>query len=82
MDAHTDSPSSRTAAHRSWPVRLYRLGAEPTADLSGSTSAEERLEMMWPLALEAWGMAGLSVPTYTREQAPVGRRFGLELPER
>jgi hypothetical protein len=53
---------------------VYRLGAEPGDDLSGTTTAEERLAMMWPLALEAWTLAGLSVPGYARHETPVARR--------
>ena len=40
-----------------WPVRVYRLGSEPPADLSATTTAEERLEMVWALTLEADGEA-------------------------
>lgn len=29
--------------------------------------------MMWPLALEAWGVAGLPIPDYPRKQAPILR---------
>lgn len=53
-----------------WPVRKFRLGSEPSDDLSTSTTAEERLEMMWPLALEAWSLAGKSLPEYGREATP------------
>jgi hypothetical protein len=56
-----------------WPVRVYRLGGEPPADLSASTTAEERLAMMWPLALEAWSLLG-PLPDYERGATPVARR--------
>jgi Ni/Co efflux regulator RcnB len=62
------------ALRRSWPVRKYRLGLEPSDDLSDSTTAEERLEMMWPLTLEAWSLAGKALPAYRRHEAVV-RRF-------
>lgn len=58
----------------SWPVRAYRLGAEPGDDLSGSTTPEERLAMMWPLALEAWELTGWPLPRYSRGETPVRRR--------
>lgn len=32
--------------------------------------------MMWPLALEAWALAGLSVPDYPIADAPV-RKISL-----
>lgn len=61
----------RATARRSWPVRLFRLGDEPSDDLSPVTTPEERVAMMWPLALEAWALAGRSVPTYARSETPV-----------
>jgi hypothetical protein len=51
------------------------LGAEPSDDLSGTTTAEERLAMMWPLALEAWALSGRPIPDYERSAAPVRRRL-------
>ncbi len=55
-----------------WPVRKYRLGEEP-CDLLDGTTAEERIEMMWPLALEAWSLSGRVVPDYERKNSPVHR---------
>ncbi len=60
--------SGRTRAD--WPVRLHRLGDEPGDDLSATTTAEERLAMMWPLALEAFSLLG-PLPDYRRQDAPV-----------
>jgi hypothetical protein len=57
-----------------WPVRRYRLGEEPGDDLSGPTTAEERLAMMPGLAAEAWSLSGAPLPTYARRDAPVARR--------
>jgi hypothetical protein len=69
-----DRPAaSRADSRKSWPVRKYRLGEEPSDDLSDSTTPEERLEMMWPLALEAWTLAGKPLPDYERSAAPVLR---------
>ncbi len=58
----------------SWPIRRYQLGGEPSDDLSGSTTAEERLAMVEALTAEAWALTGKSVPTYTRQQTPIERR--------
>ena len=66
--------SRAAAARRSWPVRVYRLGAEPGDDLGPTTTAEARLAMMWPLALEAWTLAARPVPTYSRAETPVSLR--------
>jgi hypothetical protein len=63
--------AARRAARGTWPVRRYRLGEEPADDLSSSTTAEQRLAMMWPLALEAWSLTGQPLPDYTRESIPV-----------
>jgi hypothetical protein len=65
------------ADRRRWPVRVYRLGAEPDDNLAASTTAEQRLAMMWPLAVEAFVVAGREVPSYARCDAPVAvRRLG------
>ena len=59
MSDHSDEArKARAAARRDWPVRKFRLGHEPGDDLSATTTAEERLAMMWPLAMEAWTLAG------------------------
>jgi hypothetical protein len=57
-----------------WPVRKFRLGEEPSDDLSHATTAEERLAMVWTLTLEAWALLGEPLPEYTRETMPV-RKF-------
>jgi hypothetical protein len=59
----------RAALRGAWPVRRLKLGEE-SDDLSAVTTATERIAMMWPLAMEAWVMAGLTVPDYTRETMP------------
>ena len=58
-----------------WTVRVYRLGEEPTDDISGETTPEERLGMMWRLTLEAWQAAGRPIPSYDRAHIPA-RLFG------
>jgi hypothetical protein len=50
---------------------VCRLGSEPSDDLSASTTAEQRLDMMWPLALEAWSLCGRPLPAYERGETPV-----------
>ena len=52
-------------------MRKLRLGDEPGDDLSGTTTAEERLAMMWPLAVEAWSLTGEPMPEYERKDTPV-----------
>ena len=58
-------------------MRVYRLGAEPSDDQSTASTAEERLAMMWPLAVEAFSLSGRPMPIYRRAEAPVAlRRLG------
>jgi hypothetical protein len=66
-----DPASLRAAKRRSWPVRKYRMGSEPSSDLSDQTTAEQRLEMMWPLAVEAWSLTGKPIPDYARCDTPI-----------
>ena len=65
------SRAARRAARAHWPVRTYRLGDEPGPDLSSTTTAHERLAMMWPLAREAWTLSGRVIPDYPRDRTPV-----------
>lgn len=59
--------AERAAARASWPIRKIALAEEGADDdLSSSTTVEERLSMMWPLARDAFP----EVPTYTRRDAP------------
>ena len=37
--------------------------------------------MLWPLALDAWASAGLSIPDYARDQTPVRVFFDQDDPE-
>jgi len=76
----TRDPTSSANDRRSWPVRVYPLGEGPAADLSATTTAEERLAMMWPLAEEAWALTGRGWPTYSRREAPVRVRALGEAP--
>jgi hypothetical protein len=74
--------ADRSAARRSWPIRVYRLGGGPGDDLSGVTTVAERLAMMWPLALEAWALTGRPLPTYARQEIPLSTRSSGDLPSR
>lgn len=66
MAAH-DSDRRRSPGQ----VRVYRLGEEPDDDLSGSTTAEERLEMVAVLSRRMWELTGRELPTYARSAIPV-----------
>jgi hypothetical protein len=71
----------RAAAPDQWPIRVFRLGEEPSEDLSATTTAAQRLAMMWPLTLDAWAAAGRPIPDYPRHQAPIHiLRAGIRRP--
>jgi hypothetical protein len=61
---------ARRAERSRWPLSRYRLGNEPSDDLSASTTAAERIAMMWPLAVTAWKLARRPLPTYDRRTIP------------
>lgn len=77
---HEQGRARRAAARSSWSVAVYRLGAEPGDDLRATTTPEQRLEMMWPLTVEAWGLAGLRCGHFLRATLPVGLRRLSESP--
>lgn len=60
----------RRAARASWPIARFRLGEEPPDDLVETTTPGQRIAMMWPLAVEAWSLAGRPLPTYDRRTMP------------
>ena len=67
----SDDFAARAAARKGWPARRLSLeesGADD--DLSASTSAAQRLEMMWALAMNAWALSGQPMPSYERSQMP------------
>jgi hypothetical protein len=50
------------------------LGHEPSDDLTSTTTAEQRVAMVWELTLEAWAVSGREMPAYTRAETPVTTR--------
>ncbi len=68
----------RALPRASWPIHVFKLGDEPEDDLSSITTPQERLAMMWPLAIEVWSLAievwslaGKQLPSYSREKIPI-----------
>ena len=44
------------------PVRLYRMGEEPTADDDlRHLKPEERMALVWPLTIQAWAFKGVDI---------------------
>ena len=60
----------RCEARAAWPIRRFDLANEPVDDLRATTTAGERLAMVWPLAVQAWRLAGREIPDYERSEAP------------
>jgi len=52
------------------PIRRFELGEEPADLLSDSTTVDERLAMMWPLAKAAYEAAGMSTTPPPRHLLP------------
>jgi hypothetical protein len=63
--------AARAMARAAWPIRRYRLGEEPGDDLSATTTAGERLAMVWELTLDAWALTGKPLPAYSRSETPL-----------
>ena len=62
--------TTRARDRANWPIKVYKLGEEPSDDLSESTTPEERLVMMWELAERGWLLTGREIPDYHRENMP------------
>ena len=65
------SADERRLRRLAWPVRRFRLGSEPDEDLSATTTAEERIAMMWPLALDAFSVGPGDSESSARTTWPV-----------
>jgi len=65
-----DREARRRRRQESLTIARYNLGEEPSDDISATTTAQQRLAMMWPLALRAWSLTGKPLPTYTRANIP------------
>jgi hypothetical protein len=65
-----DGKERRRKARAQWSIARFRLGEEPSDDLSETTTPGERIAMMWILAESAWKLAGRQLPTYDRRHMP------------
>lgn len=58
-----------------YPTRKLRLGQEGQEEAVGG-SPLERLEMMWPLTLQAWEFASWNRPREERHESRLRRDVG------
>ena len=70
MSTPDAATQARRNARAAWPVTVSRLGQEPADDLSDRTTPEQRLAMMWTLAVDAWTVGGRPLPSYPRRLMP------------
>lgn len=80
MASDESAAHERREARASMSIRVFRLGEEPGDDLSECTTPEERIAMMWPLAVDAWTSGGRRLPQYSRDRMP-GRIIRTPTPE-
>ena len=60
----------RRRLRRNWPGRTFALGAEPAWDDRSPATIDERIALVWELTLEAWQVAGKTLPTFDRVDSP------------
>ncbi len=53
-----------------WPLRILRLEDDVRDDLSGITTPEQRIEMVWDLSARMWELTGRPFPSYARHDMP------------
>ena len=70
MSDPEEARRQRAAARQAWPLRRFELGAEPDDNIRPVTTPEQRLAMMWELALQAWQLTGRELPSYARHEIP------------
>lgn len=63
--APEDEPQTRG------PIRVLRLGAEPPDDVTATTTAEERLALVWALSQRLWALTGQRTTTGPRDRLPI-----------
>jgi hypothetical protein len=64
-----DDRETRRKQRQGWPIARTSLAKMDVA-VQPDTTAEDRLSIMWRLALDAWTWVPGGVPTYTRAQTP------------
>jgi hypothetical protein len=71
MDRDAQARAERRKQHASaWPLGRFDLGLEPSRDPLDRSTIDDRIALMWPLAKQAWSVAGLVIPRYDRRTMP------------
>ena len=70
--AHEDA-QHRKKTRRHMVSKVERL-VDHTNDMAAAASPEERIALVDVLTREAWQLAGLPMPTYTRSSMPIAVR--------
>ena len=65
-----DARARRARRLKRLRIERFDLADMPDDSLWSSTTVEERLGMMWPLAVRAWRLSGRELPSYTRAEMP------------
>jgi len=63
--------SAQNRARQRGVLRVYRLGEEPGDDLSGTTTAAERVALVWELSRRMWALTGKPTGAVPRHQLPI-----------
>ena len=53
------------------PVRFFRLGEEPSDDLSATTTPAQRVEMVIALSARMFELGGQPPQSYARSELPI-----------
>lgn len=63
-------PGADREPPRVWKAGVFRLGHEPREGLDESTTAEQRLALVWELTERMWSLTGKPFPSYPRAEIP------------
>ena len=63
-------PPDRRAARQRMTARVFRLGDEPSDDLSSVTTAAQRIDIVAELSRRMWELTGRPTPSYSRATMP------------
>ncbi len=70
MAVDEDARARRERRLKRLQIERFDLADMPDDHLWSSNTVEERLGMMWPLAVRAWRLSGRELPSYTRAEMP------------